>query len=402
MLTLRTLLALSGQPSSKLHNGTYRLGCNNVHGEVPSPGVVLLAERVNSVAACRLACATYLSAGKTCHTFTWHHGDFAKPQYAGHCYGHTDVAWAPVAQAKIDSGCVDPRINCTPCSDKPSPPSPPRCNENFDCSGSNGKCTSGVCQCYPGWTGEVCGIVDFKPRSGRKAYESPLWTWGGSVIRDDNERYHMYSSVISENCGILHYCSNSFVAHLTASSPEGPFVLSYGNSTNDGAALAPRPGEWDNGAIHGVSVYRLPNRSYALFYMGSEQKKPYVHPNCTAGSGDAAANHTIGSHAGRRIGVAISESLDGPWRRLSTPIFGPDPNAWDNSDVSNPAPIIHPNGSVILLYKGNGHGQHMGLAYAPSIDGPYVRYKGGSVKPDLPGEDPCVCCVLNCARDPCS
>jgi hypothetical protein len=28
---------------------------------------------------------------------------------------------------------------------------------------------------------------------------------------------------------------------------------------------------WDNGATHGVSVHRLPNKTYVLFYMGSMQ-----------------------------------------------------------------------------------------------------------------------------------
>ena len=134
-------------------------------------------------------------------------------------------------------------------------------------------------------------------------------------------------------------------------------------------------------------MHRLPNGTYALFYMGAEQPGLTHHPNCTAGSGDSSANKTTGSHDGRRIGVATSDSLDGPWRRLDAPLFGPDPSAWDNIDVSNPSPIIRHDGSVVMLYKGRGKmEQHMGLAFATSIDGPYHRNASGVTAPNLPGE----------------
>jgi hypothetical protein len=42
-------------------------------------------------------------------------------------------------------------------------------------------------------------------------------------------------------------------------------------------ALAPRLANWDNGAVHGISVHRLPNGTYALFYMGAEQPGLKAH-----------------------------------------------------------------------------------------------------------------------------
>lgn len=182
------------------------------------------------------------------------------------------------------------------------------------------------------------------PKSGRVAYTDPLWSWGGSPIKDTATppTYHVYSSRMSSNCGILHYCMNSEVIHLTSPNATGPFVYRE-------TALAPRLNNWDNGAVHGISVHRLPNGTYALFYMGAMQTNLKENPNCTTGSGDSTANKTTGSHDGRRIGIATSASLAGPWKRLDAPLFGPDPGAWDNIDVSNPAPIIHKDGSVIML-----------------------------------------------------
>lgn len=258
------------------------------------------------------------------------------------------------------------------------------CDSDFDCSGGLGVCNAvdGTCSCKAGWTGSSCNEMKFVPNSARRAYPSTLWTWGGSPIVDDTGVFHLFSSEMSNQCGILHYCVSSRVIHLTSPSATGPY-------TRREIALSPRADAWDNGAIHGISVHRLPNKTYVLFYMGSMQPGLKKQPNCSAGSGEKSANSTFGSHAGRRIGIATAQSLEGPWRRLSAPIFGPDAHAWDNIDVSNPSPIIQKNGSVILLYKGRGsRQQHMGLAFASSINGPYVRNSSGATAPNLPGEDP--------------
>ena len=176
--------------------------------------------------------------------------------------------------------------------------------------------------------------------------------------------------------------------------------------------------------------------------MGAEQPGLKKHPNCTAGSGDRTANKTTGSHDGRRIGIATSSSLDGepprdnvagmgcvlkgvPAMRVS---LGQAPGVdWtrrcsgrmplpgttsmlatlrrESSNSLRPLPrgrltqtvavgsIIHKNGSVLMMYKGRGkRAQHMGLAFAPSVDGPYTRNGTGQELPNLPGEDPWVSC----------
>ena len=301
-------------------NATLYLSANNVKGEVTLPTVHLLGV-VRTLAACEALC---FEQNAKCETFTWHHTDYSKKAYAGHCYGRSDGVWAPVAQSKIDSGCrTDVRNNASRCARGPRPPGPPppppppfRCASDFNCAGSNGNCdaTTGHCSCKAGWSGDKCGLLKFKPASGRVAYPTELWTWGGSPIVDDAGTFHLFSSEISENCGILHYCINSRVIHLTSPNATGPY-------TRREVALGPRADAWDNGAVHGISVHRLPNKTYALFYMGSADPwakgAPKVHPNCTVGSGDTKANITTGSHNGRRIGIALSESLavGAAWRR---------------------------------------------------------------------------------------
>jgi hypothetical protein len=294
-------------------NLTVVLSSNNVaslgrEGHPPDPTFVKVLGVVATLEACEELC--YKKAAPLCQSYTWHHTDFEKASYRGHCYAHTDSEWAPHTQSKIDSGCRNdlPEGSEHPPCDKPAvgpppPPAPTKCNSDFDCSGHNGVCSPdrGTCACKPGWSGTICSQMVFVPKTGRVAYVDPLWTWGGSPIKDTltPPTYHVFSSRMSANCGILHYCMNSEVVHLTSTNASGPY-------THADTALAPRMMNWDNGAVHGISVHRLPNGTYALFYMGAEQPGLKAHPNCTPGSGDTAANKTTGSHNGRRIGIATS------------------------------------------------------------------------------------------------
>lgn len=62
--------------------------------------------------------------------------------------------------------------------------------------------------------------------------------------------------------------------------------------------------------------------------------------------------HPAGS---QRIGLALAPSLDGPWKRVSgdRPILDIDPSAaaWDSFLTTNPAFMRHPNGECWLYYK---------------------------------------------------
>eukprot|EP01045_Picozoa_sp_COSAG04_P021210 COSAG04_NODE_2258_length_4432_cov_1.870759_3_plen_160_part_00 len=108
---------------------------------------------VASLAACEDLC--YKKTAPVCQSFTWHHTDFGKKQYAGHCYAHTDAEWGPVAQGKIDSGCRNDLPHPPPCSTRPAGPAPGptptplKCKTSFDCSGNNGVCqaATGTCKC---------------------------------------------------------------------------------------------------------------------------------------------------------------------------------------------------------------------------------------------------------------
>jgi len=54
----------------------------------------------------------------------------------------------------------------------------------------------------------------------------------------------------------------------------------------------------------------------------------------------------------KRIGLATAPSLNGPWTRPDSPLLLPGPEgAWDDHCTTNPAFIKHPNGQYWLFYK---------------------------------------------------
>lgn len=227
----------------------------------------------------------------------------------------------------------------------------PTCTSAAGCS-YNGHCTTvGACVCSPGWSGAQCTSLRWAADGARRAFNDSLWTWGGSPVRGPDGLIHMFASELTNGCGILHYCSNSQVIHLTATDPLGPF-------TRRAVALAPRPPPaWDSGAVHGPTIHALPGGGgWALYYMGTKLDwNGTHHPNCSTG-----VDPQQGDRATRRIGVATSASLHGPWTRRDEPIFAPGDRAagvWDWLDVSNPTPILFRNGSALLLYKGRGRVQ---------------------------------------------
>ena len=244
------------------------------------------------------------------------------------------------------------------------------CLDDLGCQ-LNGRCIEGRCFCDAGWRGYSCGELALGRSMVVVRYkDSPAaggaWTWGGSPIVDDKGLWHLFFSAMVNGCGLLHYQTNSVVKHAVANTLDGPWTVVT-------TALAPRHGGWDSGGVHAPSVSRDPRtKRFLLFYEATHSARSAL--DCRANSSVPA----VYISRTRRIGVASAISPYGPWQRLDRPILAPRPSgSWDDTDVSNAAPLLLPNGSVLLAYRAGGDGVSlgggMGIAAAPAWDGPYRR-----------------------------
>ncbi|GIZ09682.1 family 43 glycosylhydrolase [Flavobacterium sp. UMI-01] len=138
--------------------------------------------------------------------------------------------------------------------------------------------------------------------------------------------------------------------------------------TERGMALAKgKQGSWEAGSVFTPNIM-LAEGKYWLFYTGTSK------------------NHGKGFYGDSKIGLAVSDSPNGPWERLPTnPILTNSTNPEDfDSHLIDDACLIARNNQYWLYYKGrkvgeSPHQTKMGVAIAEKPEGPYVKYKGNPV-----------------------
>jgi hypothetical protein len=204
--------------------------------------------------------------------------------------------------------------------------------------------------------------------------------WCGSVIQGEDGRYHMFASGIPRGPG-KSWVRDSVVVRAVSDTIDGSYKFAQ--------VVLPRrgPSYFDGLMTHNPTIHKCGD-TYLLFYIGSV---------CSQRSGPITEGWR-----NKRIGLATSKSVLGPWTRLDEPILLPRPGKWDSVITSNPAPCVHPDGSVILVYKSTPSGYRpngefdldlrLGVATADHYLGPYKRATEDSIL-GLPGikldlEDP--------------
>ena len=334
----------------------------------------------------------------------WRDQQYSPSPQAFHFYHNAETYW--LTGKAMARGMLQLLLN-RPRPLTPPPPPPPSCDTDFDCSGGNGHCdrVAKTCACHLGWKGLLCNQLAFKPRSARVSYRSAAWTGSGSPIRErvstskDHARhggaetqqfeYHLFSSRMRNGCGLQHHDINSEIVHLTSPNATGPYTIpphapnggvALGEFDSAGGAITP----WDIGSPYAPSVHRLPNGSYVMFYqaMLRASGQPAAQDclsNSTVYTNHSKANATVGSGDGRRIGIALADSLDGPWRRSRSPLFydstPPGPNDAECVDEQDPAVLIRNNGSVLIMYNCNDwRGKGPMLPNVTGGRGPQVRH----------------------------
>jgi hypothetical protein len=226
----------------------------------------------------------------------------------------------------------------------------------------------GIGACMPHWCAasfymqESSFAKRLKP-VGRALELEDYYVWCNSPIEAPDGKIHVFFSRWIKKKGMGGWINGSEIVHAVADSPESPFEVLE-------TVLAPRPGYFDATTCHNPSIKKVDGK-YCLFYMGNSNGKTNT----------------------KRIGLAISDSLNGPWQRPDKPLLeAGEPGAWDDHCTTNPAFIKHPNGQYWLYYKSwntkeyetstdpvvKGNRKY-GLAIADKLEGPYIKYSGNPV-----------------------
>lgn len=107
------------------------------------------------------------------------------------------------------------------------------------------------------------------------------------------------------------------------------------------------------------------------------------------------SHYTVVARSNKRIGIATSKSLNGPWKRRDACVLDTKPDTFYEFLTSNPAPWINEDGSVKLIFKARQYNEKfpfhssmkIGLATAPHFEGPYTVMGNDAIfGPDKMGE----------------
>ena len=218
--------------------------------------------------------------------------------------------------------------------------------------------SAGICLSNPGFLfdNESEFARHLKP-VGRALEMEGYYVWCNSPIQGDDGKTHVFFSRWIEKKGMGGWINGSEICRAVGDSPEGPFTYVE-------TILAPRQGYFDSTTCHNPSIKKIDDK-YCLFYMGNRNGKTNT----------------------KRIGLAIADSLKGPWERPDKPLLETGvEGAWDDHCTTNPSLIKHHNGQYWLYYKSwntkdyetqtgpiRGNRKY-GLAIADKLEGPYVKY----------------------------
>jgi hypothetical protein len=201
----------------------------------------------------------------------------------------------------------------------------------------------------------------------RHVLSDPDWhTWGASVVRGDDGRWHLFHSRWPRATAFTGWLSLSQVAHAVADDPAGPYE-------HVGIALAGRgPGHWDAVSAHNPVITRFDGRCY-LYYISTRTADEDADLGAIASTGYAHGSWKELREA-QRTGVAVADSLEGPWQRLDAPIL--EPSGPIETLTVNPAVARAPDGTILMIVKGDkpdtpGFVRSQALALAPTPTGPF-------------------------------
>lgn len=207
------------------------------------------------------------------------------------------------------------------------------------------------------------------------------WIWCGSVIKGEDGKYHMFASRWPKALSFSpHWLTNSEIVHAISGKPEGPYTFVD-------VALPPRGEQyWDGKMTHNPAIRKVGD-TYLLYYTGTTYHGAMPTPEHPTSDTSALQ---LEAHMHERIGLATSKSVFGPWVRRDKPILDVRPNSWEQYLMSNPAPLVKDDGSILLYYKGveRLRTHAIGLAVAKNFEGPYERVSDKPFEMGMGAEDP--------------
>ena len=177
--------------------------------------------------------------------------------------------------------------------------------------------------------------------------DSVYYNWGGSVIKEEKDgEYHFFYSRWKREYTFDGWLTFSEIAHATSDKASGPWT--YQETIMKGRGH----GSWDAITAHNPKIKYFDGKYYLYYISTNFGGKVYTDKDLMATNGKSLKDSNRRTlRENQRTGVAVSNSINGPWERMSKAII--EPSGPIATITVNPAITKGKDGSYYLIIKGD-------------------------------------------------
>lgn len=196
------------------------------------------------------------------------------------------------------------------------------------------------------------------------------YNWGTSILKGEDDKYHMFYSRWKKEYTFYGWLTHSEVAHATSKDPAGPWK--FKETVLEGRGK----GKWDAITAHNPKIKYFEGKYYLYYISTNLGDKSFNNEKLieTANTGYSHPNWKI-LRPNQRTGVAVSNSINGPWERMDQPLI--QPSGPITTLTVNPAIDRGKDGKYYLVVKGDkpnvsGFIRNQAIAISDSPLGPFA------------------------------
>ncbi len=197
------------------------------------------------------------------------------------------------------------------------------------------------------------------------------FNWCSSIIKGEDGKYHLFYSRWPKKYGFLSWLTHSEVAHAISDSPAGPWKYKETVMQSRGS------GHWDAITVHNPKIKKFGEKYYLYYVSTNLGDKDYTEEELieTARVGYEHPNWKKYLRRNQRTGVAVANSINGPWKRMDQPLI--EPSGPIVTLTVNPAIDKGKDGKYYLVVKGDKPNEtrfirNQAIAVSDSPAGPFV------------------------------
>ncbi len=243
------------------------------------------------------------------------------------------------------------------------------------------------------WNNAACQQVSkeldlnslIKPVDKENVFRDPhYYNWGSSIIKGVDNKYHLFYSRWPRELGFGAWLTHSEIAHAVSDFPAGPYHYVE-------TALKSRGGKaWDAITAHNPKIKFFEGKFY-LYYISTNLGEATLNPSelLELVDKDLSNIRRNALRRNQRTGVAVANSINGPWERMNKPLI--EPSGPITTLTVNPAITQGPDGRYFLIVKGDKPNEtkfirNQAMAIGNSPTGPF-EMQAKPVIGDLDTED---------------